>query len=138
MAFGQISCFTNALLRTHGFAARPSRDLVTAGRQLITRQWWDNERNKYDLVGSTEVKDECEQGDPGGIERRLVYLSEVSIFSVDERIIELAERLIGPGAIPKSASPDAIHVAAANIAQCDFLVTWNLRHIANVAAWRGF
>ena len=40
-------------------AARPSRDVVTAGRQLTTQQWWENERRKYTLVGSSEVRDEC-------------------------------------------------------------------------------
>ena len=28
-------------------AARPSLDPVTAGRQVITRRWWDSEREKY-------------------------------------------------------------------------------------------
>ena len=31
-------------------AARPSRQPVTAGRQVITRQWWETERKKYNLV----------------------------------------------------------------------------------------
>lgn len=113
-------------------AARPSRDVVTAGRQITTRHWWDSERRKYDLVGSSEVQDECSQGDPSVVERRRTFLAEVSIFPVDDRIIELAGRLIGPGAIPKRAGPDAIHIAAACVTECSFLVTWNLRHIANV------
>ena len=113
-------------------AARPNRDVVTAGRQLTTQQWWDNERGRYTLVGSTEVRDECEQGDPLVIERRRAFLTEVSLFPVDERILEIAEQLVRPGAIPKQAAPDAIHIAAANVKECSFLLTWNLRHIANV------
>ena len=113
-------------------AARPSRDLVTAGRQLTTHQWWDNERHKYTLVGSGEVQDECEQGDSSVIERRRMFLAEVSLFPVDERILGVAEHLVQPGAIPKQAGPDAIHIAAANVAECAYLLTWNLRHIANV------
>ncbi len=57
-------------------AARPSRDVVTAGRQLTTQQWWENERRKYTLVGSSEVRDECEQGDPVVIERRRTFLTD--------------------------------------------------------------
>lgn len=113
-------------------AARPSRDVVTAGRQLTTQQWWENERRKYTLVGSSEVRDECEQGDPVVIERRRTFLAELSLSPLDERILELAEDLVRPGAIPKKAAPDAIHIAAANVMQCSFLLTWNLRHIANV------
>ena len=41
-------------------AARPSGDVVTAGRQLTTQQWWENERRKDTLGGSSEVRDdEC-------------------------------------------------------------------------------
>ena len=29
--------------------ARPSRDLIVAAHQEITRQWWNGEREKYDL-----------------------------------------------------------------------------------------
>ena len=45
-------------------AARPSRDAVTAGRQVITRRWWESEREKYNLVVSEAVEAECERGDP--------------------------------------------------------------------------
>jgi hypothetical protein len=44
--------------------ARPSRDAVTAGRQVITRRWWETEREKYELVVSAAVEAECERGDP--------------------------------------------------------------------------
>jgi hypothetical protein len=40
-------------------AARPSRDAVTAGRQVITRRWWESEREKYNLVVSEAVEAEC-------------------------------------------------------------------------------
>lgn len=101
-------------------AARASRDVVTAGRQVTTQQWWDHERHKYELVASTEVEDECGTGDPFIAERRRALLNDVSIFPVDRRIMEMAERLIAPGAIPRVAAPDAIHIAAACIAGCSF------------------
>ena len=61
-------------------AARPSRDAVTAGRQVITRRWWENEREKYNLVVSEAVETECERGDPESSVRRRKLLEEVSIF----------------------------------------------------------
>jgi hypothetical protein len=117
-------------------AARQSRDVVTAGRQVTTQQWWDNERHKYELMASSEVADECGGGDPFIAARRQTILNELSIFPVDGEIMELAERLIAPGAIPRTAGPDAIHIAAACVGRCGFLVTWNFRHIANVTIRR--
>jgi hypothetical protein len=112
--------------------ARPSRDAVTAGRQLITRRWWETERKKYSLVVSEVVEAECERGDPEMVERRRVLLKEVSLFPVDERILEVARLLVVSGAIPEKARPDAVHIAAAAVEECEFLPTWNFRHIANV------
>ena len=113
-------------------AARPSRQPITAGRQAVTRQWWQTERRKYDLVVSEAVEAECERGDQSLVLRRRQLLGEVSLFAVDERILELAKRLVVPGALPEKAGPDAVHIAAASVAECEFLLTWNFRHIANV------
>jgi hypothetical protein len=111
-------------------AARPSKDAVAAGRQVITRRWWNIERQKYRLVVSEAVEAECERGDPEMIEVRRGLLQEASLFPLDER--RLARKLIAPGAIPERAGPDAVHIAAAAVEECDFLLTWNFRHIANV------
>jgi hypothetical protein len=112
--------------------ARPSKDAVTQGRQIITRRWWNSERAKYRLVISEAVEAECERGDPDLIEVRRRLLKEISLFGLDEQILGLARLLIAPGAIPEKAGPDAIHIAAAAVEECDFLLTWNFRHIANV------
>ena len=74
---------------------------------------------------------ECERGDPKMAARRLELLKEVSLFSVNERILELTRLLVVPGAIPEKAGPDGLHIAAAAVEECEFLLTWNLRHIAN-------
>jgi hypothetical protein len=113
-------------------AARPSRDAITSGRQLITRRWWETEREKYRLVVSEAVEVECERGDPQVIVRRRELLLEISLFPVNERILGLARLLMAPGAIPEKAGLDAVHIAAAVIEECEFLLTWNFRHIANV------
>ena len=98
-------------------AARPSKDVVTAGRQVLTRRWWDVERPKYALVVSEAVEIECDRGDPeiASVRRRL--LQEASLFPLDQEILDLARVLIAPGAIPEKAGPDAVHIAAASVAE---------------------
>ena len=113
-------------------AAKPSNDVIAAGRQVITQRWWETEREQYRLVVSEAVMTECERGDPQMVERRRELLQQVSLFPVDERILGVAKLLVVPGAIPEKAGPDAVHIAAAAVEQCDFLLTWNFRHIANV------
>ena len=52
-------------------ASRPSRDLVTAANQQLTRDWWDNNRQQYDLFVSEPVIAECSAGDPQAAQERL-------------------------------------------------------------------
>ena len=66
--------------------ARPSRNVVTAGRQMITRRWWETERQKYRLVVSEAVEVECERGDPEMVKRRRERIDQVSLFPLDQRM----------------------------------------------------
>ncbi|HTR77084.1 MAG TPA: hypothetical protein VMH39_03205, partial [Gemmatimonadaceae bacterium] len=45
-------------------AARPARDLVTAARQQLTRDWWATRRLRFSLFISQVVLDEAARGDP--------------------------------------------------------------------------
>jgi predicted nucleic acid-binding protein len=112
-------------------ASRGSRDPVAQFRQDVTKRWWQQERAKYDLVVSETVEAECMSGDPQQVAQRMVLLQEVMLLTADPVILELAKELTVPGAFPPKAGPDAIHVAAAVVHRCDYLLTWNLRHIAN-------
>jgi hypothetical protein len=113
-------------------AAKPSKDAVTAGRQVLRRRWWDSERSKYEPVVSEAVEVECERRDHQAVGIRRSLLQQASLFPPDREILDLAKVLIASGAIPEKARPDAVHIAAASVARCDFLLTWNFRHIANV------
>ncbi len=113
-------------------ASKPSRNQITAGRQSSSRKWWDNERQKYELMVSAAGAKEIQRGDPDMAERRWSYLKEAQLFPITDRMLEIARLLVVPGAIPERASEDAIHVAAAAVEQCEFLLTWNFKHIANV------
>jgi hypothetical protein len=56
-------------------AARPSRDLLMAGHQQITRDWWDTRRAGFDLFVSELVRQESAAGDPNLARRRLELLA---------------------------------------------------------------
>jgi hypothetical protein len=52
------------------------------------------------------------------------------------RAARLAEALLRSGAVRRKAAVDAVHVGIAAVNGIDYLLTWNLRHLAN-AAMRG-
>jgi hypothetical protein len=47
--------------------------------------------------------------------RRRELLDQVSLFRVNERVLQIAKLLMVPGAIPENARPDAVHIAAAAV-----------------------
>jgi hypothetical protein len=44
---------------------------------------------------------------------------------------ELAAALLAAGLLPAKAKADAVHLAMASVYRLDYLLTWNLRHLAN-------
>jgi hypothetical protein len=48
----------------------PSRDLLVAAHQQITRDWWESRRTEFDLYASELVLSEVRAGDPQLANRR--------------------------------------------------------------------
>jgi hypothetical protein len=112
--------------------AWPSRDLVRAAHQQVTREWWST-RNSFELFVSQFVLDEAAAGDAKAAEERLDALRDVALLDVTEEAILLAGDLVAGGGLPVKARVDALHVAMAAVHGMDFLLTWNCEHIANAA-----
>lgn len=110
---------------------RPSPQIVAAARQLLTRQWWDEERGKYELVTSQYVIDEAGDGDPAMASTRLRALDGLTSLELDPAIDELAATILKSGALQQNTSVDALHIATASFHRVDYLLTWNLKHLAN-------
>ncbi len=64
--------------------ARPSRDLVIAGRQEITREWWENRRPDFSLYISPFVIQEASAGDERAAKKRLSELKPIPILELNE------------------------------------------------------
>ena len=113
--------------------ARPSRDVVIAAYQEITRDWWRTASNRFNLAASALVIEEAGAGDPDAARIRLEALEAVTLLDATPDAENLARALVEVGAVPRQAADDAVHIAVAVTNGVDFLVTWNFRHIANAA-----
>jgi hypothetical protein len=116
--------------------ARPSRDIVQAARQQLTREWWDVERRNYDLCISQIVLDEAAAGDAEAAQRRMAVIDTLPLLDLTFEVDGLAETIMQSGLLPTSASRDAVHIAVTAVHQVHFLLTWNCRHIANATIFR--
>lgn len=113
------------------YTARPNRDIVTAARQTLTQEWWENARAKFDLYVSVLVVEESKDGAPDAAQKRLAAISGLPILEMNEPAEQLAKRLMDEGAVPPPSAEDALHISLATVHGMDFLLTWNFRHINN-------
>ena len=111
--------------------ARPSRDVIVAGHQQTTQEWWDNRRSQFECSVSQVVIDEASVGDATEIQKRLAIVSGLPILKVTEEAEALAQAIMAGGMLPPHAGRDAAHVAVATIHGIDYLLTWNCKHLAN-------
>jgi hypothetical protein len=71
----------------------------------------------FDLYASELVLTEVGVGDTQFANRRLKLLAGVPLLPLNDKILELAEDLIGEGPIPRKAARDAAHVAIATFSE---------------------
>ena len=65
--------------------ARPSRDLLIAAHQRLTRDWWDLRRTAFDLYVSEPVLEESAAGDATFARKRIESLADVPVLAVCSR-----------------------------------------------------
>ncbi|MHB1422064.1 MAG: type II toxin-antitoxin system VapC family toxin [Gemmataceae bacterium] len=111
--------------------AWPSRDVVIAGHQQTTREWWDTRRHSYELCISQLVLQEGAAGNPQAAQERLEILQAMTLLETTVEALALAKELIQAGALPAKAADDALHIAIVATNGVPFLLTWNCRHLAN-------
>lgn len=84
--------------------AWPSRDVVIAGQQQATRDWWDERRQRYELFVSAFVLDESRQGDATAAAARAEALKECQVLAYVTAAEELTRALGKPIDPRKSGS----------------------------------
>lgn len=112
-------------------AARPSRDLIVAGHQQITHEWWQTARPNFAAVSSQLVAREAGAGDSEAAATRLAFLADLALLEISEEALKLAQHLLQSKAIPQEFPEDALHVAVAVVNGIEYLLTWNYKHLAN-------
>lgn len=111
--------------------ARPNRDVVIAGRQTVTEEWWAERRQDYDLYISPLVIEEISGGDATAAQARIAAVASLPSLSILPPAEQIANRLLAVKALPENSERDALHIAIAATQCIDYLLTWNFKHINN-------
>ena len=93
-------------------------------------------RSAFDVAISQVVLDEARAGDPEAAERRLALTAGLPLLDMTPEVGALAATLIEQVPLPPQAAAHAAHIAVATCHGVEFVLTWNVAHIANAALRR--
>jgi len=101
-------------------------------RRNWTRRWFDAARGGSDeLVTSLAVDAELRGGNFPHRDAALSLIADLPLVELDDAVAEIVDAYVAHRVMPNDPQGDALHLAAASFHRCDFLVTWNCRHLAN-------
>src|SRR5438552_3088876 len=83
--------------------ARPSRDLIVAGHQQMTQDWWTNRRSQFECSVSQVVIDEASLGDPTEVQKRLAVIGGLPVLEVTADAEALTQAILAAGVLPPHA-----------------------------------
>lgn len=110
------------------FEVRKSAEMVA--RRDWTRLWW-NTISEFDAVTSDAVRYELERGDFPGRMEALSLISTLPTVDVDDEIKDIVSSYVQHKLMPSDPLGDALHLALASHHNCNYLLTWNCRNLAN-------
>jgi predicted nucleic acid-binding protein len=107
-------------------------DIDIAARRQWTREWWDKPKPGQRLVTSAIVFEEL-AGIPDEVRREesLALVRPLEALDYAVEVVEIVEVYLQHKLMSAEAHGDADHLALASFYNCDMLVTWNCRHLAN-------
>ncbi|MFH1572667.1 MAG: type II toxin-antitoxin system VapC family toxin [Acidobacteriota bacterium] len=115
------------------FYFEPRSEPEMVARRSWTRRWWDEAvaADKYEVVTSVAVIEELSRGGFQARDMCLGLMGRLPLVPVEPAVAEIVRTYIARQVMPLDPVGDALRLALASYHRCDFLVTWNCRHLAN-------
>lgn len=104
---------------------------AAVSRRNWTREWWDECRSDFDLVTGPPVLQELRRTPAPKRELGLEMMGEIRLLEPLPMIDEIIAQHLAHKLMPEDASGDAAHLAFASFYSCEWLLTWNCKHLAN-------
>ena len=104
-----------------------------------TRELWRQmEQGRFQFITSLVTADELAEAPSQVRDLWADTFTPEMILDVTEEMEQLAAAYMAQAILTPKYSDDARHVAVCTVAQIDYLVSWNFRHLVNVDREKGF
>jgi len=98
------------------------------GRSL---SWLKTQSPRHEVFISAEVVAELSAPSYPNREEALAFTAGIKLLTINEEVLDLAQLLIEQHVMPGPLKGDAIHVAVAAYHGMEYLLSWNVKHLAN-------
>jgi len=101
--------------------------------------WEDLKNDLYEIYISEIVFEELLANEYQKQIILLEYLAEIeyNLIEIDEEIRNYADKLIEIGVLTSNHYYDCLHIASAVTNECNYLVSWNFKHIVRIKTING-
>ena len=111
------------------YEVRTEPDMIA--RRDWTRQFWSLAESEYELVTSVAVLEELERGNFPNKVDVIALAASLPILPLETSVGKIVDTYIANRIMPADPRGDALHLALASFNECEFLLTWNCKHLAN-------
>lgn len=108
--------------------------------QVYTQEMFSRiKMGAFDVYLSDTVFGEIRKCRPAKMEKLMQHVSEIDYVDIPitGNIKALGNKIIERKVLPPASIEDSLHIAAAIVAGCDYIVSWNMKHMANVRVNEG-
>lgn len=107
------------------------RDAAVVSRRAWTREWWSAAATEYEMVTGAPVLGELLAGITSRVAPRVALVGALPLLVPDAAVENTVLVYLRHKLMPAKPVEDALHLALASHDGCDFIVTWNCKHLAN-------
>ncbi|MEW6610644.1 MAG: hypothetical protein AB1352_03425 [Patescibacteria group bacterium] len=101
-------------------------------KKVETVFFWDRRLKDFDACSSLAMIRELEATpDTSWRDNLMELVKPLPLLDVTETVIALADQYVEKELIPRAYSADAVHLAIATVNRIEYLVTWNIQHLAH-------
>ena len=101
--------------------------------------WEQFELGKYDIYLSQVTLDEVGRCPNPKKNMLFDYLGKINFtkLEITPEVVKVADQIIEMGILTAKSYSDCQHIAVAVVNECDFIISWNFKHIVNIKTIRG-
>jgi hypothetical protein len=106
-------------------------DPASLVRRATSTEWMATQAARHHIFISTEVVNELDNPKYPSRSEALAFVDPLSSVEITDEVLGLAAVFVGEKLMPAPVGGDAVHVAACCIHRLEYLLSWNVRHLAN-------